>query len=82
MLKDPAVRQAVADLYCVVLDFHLDRRLAQQCDVSAPPGIAIIGPNRHLLARLSGEASVDQVLAAIDAAKARFARSAQSTASP
>lgn len=82
VLKDPAILQAVAELYCAVLDFHMDRQLAEDWGIAAPPGVAVVDPDRRILARLSGEVSAAELLAAIQTAKDEFAPSLQSTPVP
>lgn len=69
VLKEPAVLQATAALYCVPLDFHWDRPLADRWGIPEPPGVVILDPEGRARARLSGEISVEQLLDAIRTAQ-------------
>jgi len=82
VLKDPAVLQATADLYSVPLDFHWDRPLAEEWGIEAPPGVVILDPEDRVLARLSGEITVSQLLEAIQAVKNEFAPAPQPASVP
>lgn len=82
VLEDPAVLEATAELYCVPLDFHWDRPLAEEWGVEAPPGVVILDPQRRVLASLAGSPSAEQLLKAIESAKSDFAGATQSTRVP
>jgi hypothetical protein len=85
VLKDPAAREALQPngvFYCAVLDFALDRSLAEQWGIEAPPGVVILDPDNRVLARLSGQISLGQLLEAIETAKNEFSSAAQPASAP
>ncbi|MFQ5806962.1 MAG: TlpA family protein disulfide reductase [Phycisphaerae bacterium] len=85
VLKHPAVLEALhpnGAYYCAVLDILLDRPLADEWGVEAPPGVVILDPEGRVLARLSGEISIAQLLEAIQVAKDEFAPATQPTSVP
>ncbi len=85
VLKDPAVREALHPngvFYCAVLDFALDRSLAEQWGIEAPPGVVILDPDNRILACLSGQISLGPLLEAIETAKNEFSPAAQPASAP
>ncbi len=85
VLKDPAVLHALRPdgaYYCVVLDAYADRQLAKDWGIEEPPGVAILDPEDHVLARLSGEISVEQLLAVIQEAVEAFPVASQPARTP
>lgn len=80
VLKNPAVLEALkptGPLYCAVLDFHWDRPLAEEWGVEAPPGVVILDPEGRVLARLSGETTVEELLESIQKAVDEFTPASQ-----
>ena len=75
VLKDPAILTATAELYCVVLDYRVDKRLADEWGISEPPGGAFLDPGGRVLDRFSGSLSVE-------ALRDRIASARRSAASP
>lgn len=72
VLKHPAVLQELHSggaFYCAVLDFLLDRPLADQWQIAAPPGVVILAPDERVLAKLDGAITADDLLKALRAAK-------------
>jgi thiol:disulfide interchange protein len=69
VLKDPAVLAATSDLYCIVLDYRVDKKRADQWGVTQPPGIALLGPDGRLLDRSSGMISAAALADMIDRAR-------------
>ena len=82
VLEDAAVRKATADLYCVPLDFHWDRTLADEWDVQEPPAVVILDPRRRVMASRSGAISVKELLEMIESARREFASATQPTSVP
>jgi hypothetical protein len=85
VLKAPAVREQLQPngaFYCAVLDFALDRSLAQQWGIEAPPAVVILAPDGRVLARLTGEISRDELLRAIETAKNEFGPATQPVSAP
>jgi len=82
VLKDPAVREATADYYCVPLDILWDRPLADQWRIAEPPGVVILAPDGRVLARLTGEITKDGLLAAIQTARDEYTASTQPARAP
>jgi hypothetical protein len=68
VFKDPSLKEATANLACVALDRHWDRTLASAWDVTDVPAFVIVAPDGRILARRSGEFTVQDVRDAIDEA--------------
>ena len=80
VLKDPTVLELLQPdgvFYCAVLDFLLDRPLAEEWGIEAAPGVVILDPKGRVLARLSGEISVERLREAIQTARDEFAADTQ-----
>jgi len=73
VLKAPEILDALDGMYCVVLDFYQDRPLADKWGVTAPPAVVILDVDRRVLARVSGDATAQDLLSAIATAQERFA---------
>jgi hypothetical protein len=82
VLKDPRVLEVSADLYCVPLDFNWDRPLAEEWGITELPGVVILDPEERILARLSGDISVEKLLDAIAEAQSQFAPASKSSGVP
>ena len=85
VLKSPEVLEALrpdGPFYCAVLDAYADRRLASDWDIAGPPGVAILDPNDRVLARLSGEITAEQLLAALQGAIEAFPAAGQPARAP
>lgn len=85
VLKSPRVIEALGPdrpLYCVKLDGYADRRLARQWGVERLPGVVILDPVGEVLARLSGEITEEQLLAAVRGAIADLTNANQRARAP
>jgi hypothetical protein len=85
VLKDAAVLEALhpnGEFYCAVLDFLVDRPLADQWGIEAPPGVVILAPDGRVLGRLSGQISLQQLLELIESAKAELGPATQRAVPP
>lgn len=74
VLKRPEVREALrpdGPFYCVPLEFHWDRSLAEQFGVEAPPGVVIVDDDGRVLSRLAGKITVADLLEALGQAANR-----------
>lgn len=76
VLKDPRVREATVGFYCVPLQIDWDHLLAERWGIPDPPGVVLLTPDERVLARLSGEISIDQLLGAMRSAAAGTTQSA------
>jgi hypothetical protein len=85
VLKDPRVLEALRDsgpFYCVALDFYWDYQLAEDWGLEAPPAVVILDPNERILARLSGEITIEQLLDAIKTAEEAYPAATQPASTP
>jgi hypothetical protein len=73
LAKEP-VRNATADLYCIVVDFYVDRKLAEDWGVRQAPAVVLLDPDENVLARIAGSISQDELLATIRKAKEDYAK--------
>jgi len=78
VLKNPAVLAALQDVNPVAIDFGWDSHLADRWQLERAPAFAIVDPDGALLASGHGEVAVDELVKAINKAKARFAERASS----
>lgn len=69
VLRSRPVRDATADLDCVVLSFDADHERALQWGLIQPPAVAIVAPDGSPLAAGWGEMSIEKLLAQIYYAK-------------
>ncbi|MFH1745933.1 MAG: hypothetical protein ABIG44_02700 [Planctomycetota bacterium] len=72
VLSQKAVRDATADMVCVLLEYDIHRSLALRWGLEAVPAFTIVDPAGNVLESGSAEISLEQILGAIAAAKARF----------
>jgi hypothetical protein len=85
VLKSPEVLEALrpdGPFYCAVLDAYADRRLASEWRIEGPPGIAVLDPAGRVLVRLSGEITIEQLLAATRQAVEMFPAASQPARAP
>jgi hypothetical protein len=85
VLKSPEVLEVLRPggaFYCAVLDAYADRRLASKWGVEGPPGVVILDPASRVIARLSGEITGEQLLAALRRAIEAFPAASQSARGP
>ena len=85
VLKRPEALEALrpnGPFYCAVLDAYADRRLASEWGIEDPPGVAILDPAGRVLVRLSGEITVEQLLAATRQAVEMFPAASQPARAP
>lgn len=85
VLKSPEVLQALrpnGPFYCAVLDAYADRRLAAEWGVEGPPAVVVLDPAERLLARLSGEITIERLLAAMQRAVEAFPTASQPAHAP
>ena len=74
VLKAPEVREALSPdghFYCVPLDSHWDRSLAEQFGVDEPPTVVIVDDDGRVLSRLTGKITVKALLDALHEASSR-----------
>jgi len=82
VLKDAAVLKATRDLYCVPLEYSVDRPLASQWNIVTVPGVVILDPRRRVLVKLSGAITKQQLLDGIAVALQQYAASVLPRPSP
>jgi hypothetical protein len=85
VLKSPQVLEALRPkgaFYCAVLDAYADRQLAGEWGIEGPPGVAILDPAGHVLERLSGEITIEQLVAALQRALEAFPAASQPARAP
>ena len=85
VLKSPQVLDALRPdgaFYCAVLDAYADRRLASRWGVEDPPAVVILDPAGRVLARLNGEISIEELLAATQSAVEAFPTASQPARAP
>ena len=73
VLKSPRVLQATGALYCVPLEFAIDRELAQRWEVEASPAVVLLDPDGRVLTKLSGEITIERLLSAVASAQTTHA---------
>ena len=73
VLLDPAVLAETRNFLCVVLQWNTpsDQPIAREFGIDAIPGVALVSAERRVLASLEGEVSVENLLAAMRAARDR-----------
>ncbi|MDX2198170.1 MAG: hypothetical protein SF069_04265 [Phycisphaerae bacterium] len=81
VLKQPPVLQALEPLVCVPLDLLWDKALAERWGISEIPGCAVVGQDSQLLEKVQGAVSAEQLLSAVQAAKAKGAAAPAAPAS-
>ncbi len=82
VLKQPVVREAVANLISVALSFDWDRPLADRWGIRQTPAFVIVDPEGRVLARGEGDISLEALLDAIEQAKEEFTPMTQPAVPP
>ena len=85
VLKSPPVLEALrptGSYYCAVLDAYTDRALARKWGVDAIPGVVILDPDSRMIAKLTGEITVEQLLAVLNQAVSAYPPASQPHRSP
>ena len=82
VLKQPVVREAVANLISVALSFDWDRPLADRWGIRQTPAFVIVDPEGRVLAHGEGDISLEALLDAVEQAKEEFAPMTQPAVPP
>ena len=82
MLQSPPVLQATAALYCVPLEFGMDRDLADRWGVAAPPAVVLLAPDGRVLERLTDDITTERLVTAIGTAQTTISSDNPKAAAP
>lgn len=77
VLKQPAILAESAAFFCIPLDFDYDRSWAERWGVRRSPAYVILDRDQHVLGRGEGEIGAEELLAAMQAAKAGAAKGSE-----
>lgn len=72
VLSTPQARQALSGFRRVALEFGWDEDRARQWGVEAPPAIVVVDPAGRVLARATGQITIESLVQTLSDARQRF----------